>query len=208
MCCILINAVTIENHHPWVISIAEIIFMCVCVLLASERVLSYKSTDVAFVTTLVARFMGPTWGPAGANKTQVVPMLSPWTLLSENIQYLSASASNKHRLVTFYEILGAQSNVITIWSFAQSDASKRQLTMPSLAQPNRCQTIIYANAILLLIGPRGTNYSGILIKLPTFLFKRIRFNVSSGKWRSFCLGVNSIKVYNLQFVYRGKLRKY
>ena len=32
--------------------------------------------------TLIARFMGPTWGPSGANRTQVGPMLAPWTLLS------------------------------------------------------------------------------------------------------------------------------
>ena len=32
--------------------------------------------------TLIARFMGPTWGPPGADRTQVVPMLAPWTLLS------------------------------------------------------------------------------------------------------------------------------
>ena len=31
---------------------------------------------------LIARFMGPTWGPAGADRTQVGPMLAPWTLLS------------------------------------------------------------------------------------------------------------------------------
>ena len=31
---------------------------------------------------LVARFMGPTWGPSGADRTQVGPMLAPWTLLS------------------------------------------------------------------------------------------------------------------------------
>ena len=29
-----------------------------------------------------ARFMGPTWGPSGADRTQVGPMLAPWTLLS------------------------------------------------------------------------------------------------------------------------------
>ena len=34
------------------------------------------------VRTLLARFMGPTWGPSGANRTQVGPMLAPWTLLS------------------------------------------------------------------------------------------------------------------------------
>ena len=30
----------------------------------------------------IARFMGPTWGPSGADRIQVGPMLAPWTLLS------------------------------------------------------------------------------------------------------------------------------
>ena len=34
-------------------------------------------------TFLIASFMGPTWGPPGADWTQVGPMLAPWTLLSE-----------------------------------------------------------------------------------------------------------------------------
>ena len=32
--------------------------------------------------SLIAMFMGPAWGPPGANRTQVGPMLAPWTLLS------------------------------------------------------------------------------------------------------------------------------
>ena len=32
--------------------------------------------------SLIARFMGPTWGPSGADRTQVGPMLAPSTLLS------------------------------------------------------------------------------------------------------------------------------
>ena len=32
--------------------------------------------------TLIARFMGPTWGPTGADGTQVGPIFAPWTLLS------------------------------------------------------------------------------------------------------------------------------
>ena len=32
--------------------------------------------------SLIARFMGPTWGPAGADRTQVGPMWATWTLLS------------------------------------------------------------------------------------------------------------------------------
>ena len=42
--------------------------------------------------TLIARFMGPAWGPSGADRTQVGPMLAPWTLLSEKIKtWLSQS---------------------------------------------------------------------------------------------------------------------
>ena len=35
-----------------------------------------------FKVNLIARFMGPTWGPSGADRTQVGLMLAPWTLLS------------------------------------------------------------------------------------------------------------------------------
>ena len=31
--------------------------------------------------------MGPTWGPSGAGRTQVGPMLAPWTLLSGNTSH-------------------------------------------------------------------------------------------------------------------------
>ena len=33
-------------------------------------------------TSLIARFMGPTWGPSGADRSQVGHMFFPWTLLS------------------------------------------------------------------------------------------------------------------------------
>ena len=34
------------------------------------------------MASLIARFMGPTWDPSGADRTQVGPMLAPLTLLS------------------------------------------------------------------------------------------------------------------------------
>ena len=37
---------------------------------------------IVIVYSLIARLMGPTWGPSGADRTQVGPMLAPWTLLS------------------------------------------------------------------------------------------------------------------------------
>ena len=42
----------------------------------SPEGLLYKMTMMA---TLIARFMGPTWGPSGADRTQMGPMLAPWT---------------------------------------------------------------------------------------------------------------------------------
>ena len=56
--------------------------------------------------------------------------------------------------------------------------------------PGRRQAIILTNAGILLIGPLGTNFSGILIKIQAFSFKKKRLKVSSVKWRPFCLGPN------------------
>ena len=56
--------------------------------------------------------------------------------------------------------------------------------------PDRRQAIIWTNAGLLLIGPLGTNFSEILIKILTFSVKKMRLKVSSAKRRPFCLGLN------------------
>ena len=37
---------------------------------------------ISDLASLIARFMGPSWGPSGADRTQVGPMSAPWTLLS------------------------------------------------------------------------------------------------------------------------------
>ena len=42
-------------------------------------VISYPSIIGAWISSLIARFVGPTWT---ADRTQVGPMLAPWTLLS------------------------------------------------------------------------------------------------------------------------------
>ena len=53
----------------------------------SHRVSIMVTDDLATYEgrTLRARFVGPTWGPSGADRTQVGPMLAPWTLLSGTI---------------------------------------------------------------------------------------------------------------------------
>ena len=59
--------------------------------------------------------------------------------------------------------------------------------------PGRRQAITWTNAGILLIGPFGTNFSEISIKILTFSLTKIRLKVSSAKWRPFCLGLNVLK---------------
>ena len=44
-----------------------------------QKIVANTPTDL--MDTQISRFMGPTWGPPGAVRTQVGPMLAPWTLL-------------------------------------------------------------------------------------------------------------------------------
>ena len=46
---------------------------------------SAKCSHTVLWVTLIAKFTGPTWAPSGADRTQVVPMLAPWTLLSGDV---------------------------------------------------------------------------------------------------------------------------
>ena len=56
--------------------------------------------------------------------------------------------------------------------------------------PGRRQAIIWNNAGLLLIKHLGTNVSEIWIGIQTYSLKKIHLNMSSAKWRPFCLGLN------------------
>ena len=60
--------------------------------------------------------------------------------------------------------------------------------------PDRRQAIIWTNAGILLIRPLGTNFSGILIEIHTFSFKKMHLKMSSTKRRPFCLGLNVLSV--------------
>ena len=60
--------------------------------------------------------------------------------------------------------------------------------------PGRRQAIIWTNAAILLIGPLGTNFNGILSEIHTFPFKKMQLKMSSGKWRLICLGLNVLRL--------------
>ena len=56
--------------------------------------------------------------------------------------------------------------------------------------PGRRQAIIWTNDGILLIGPLGTKFSGILIEIDTFSLKKMHLKMASAKWRPFSLGLN------------------
>ena len=56
--------------------------------------------------------------------------------------------------------------------------------------PERHQAVIWTNAGILLNRRLGTNFSEILIGNQTFSFKKMHLEMSSAKWRPFCLGLN------------------
>ena len=60
--------------------------------------------------------------------------------------------------------------------------------------PDQRQAISWTNDGILSIGPLGINFSEMLIEIHTFSFKKIHLEMSSGKWRPFCLGVNVLSL--------------
>ena len=64
--------------------------------------------------------------------------------------------------------------------------------------PGRRQAIICTSGGILLIRTSGTNFSEILSEVHTFSFKKMLLNMSSGKWRPFCLGLNMLTLRNVQ----------
>ena len=64
--------------------------------------------------------------------------------------------------------------------------------------PGQCQAIIWTNAEILVIGPQGTNFNKILIKIHIFSFKIIHLKMLSGKWQPFRLGLNMLSAWRHQ----------
>ena len=58
------------------------------------------------------------------------------------------------------------------------------------------QAIIWTNTEILLIGLLGTNFSEILIKIHTFLFRKMHLEMMSGKCQPFCLSLNILNHYS------------
>ena len=79
---IFISTKIIINSMPWwnfnVFSIKTI----PTISKLSETVMRKYLHKRPELTTQIAKFMGPTWGPPGSCRPQMGPMLAPWTSLS------------------------------------------------------------------------------------------------------------------------------
>ena len=71
------------RHHAIEILLLHVVASNVRVLKVLSNV--YRSSITNYIDHPIARFMGPTWGPSGADRTQMGPMLAPWTLLSGHV---------------------------------------------------------------------------------------------------------------------------
>ena len=68
------------------------------------------------------------------------------------------------------------------------------------------QTIIWTNAGILLIQTLGTNFSEILREIHIFSVKKMHLNMSCGKWRPFCLGLNVLTTADIIWTLGKKLQ--
>ena len=67
----------------WTFIRYSILLLAACVNVFRYKVLSTMSTMATWgKLTLIVRFLGPTWGPSGTDRTQEGLMLALWTLLS------------------------------------------------------------------------------------------------------------------------------
>ena len=59
--------------------------------------------------------------------------------------------------------------------------------------PDRRRAIIWTNTGIFIIGPKGANFSEILIEILKFSFKKMHLKVLSAKLWPFCLSFNVFK---------------
>ena len=90
----------------------------------------------------------------------------------------------------------SMSGNLTHWGWMTHICINKLTSIGSGLTPGWHRAIIWTNAGILLIGPLGTNFSEILIKIHTFSFRKRHLEMSSGKWQPFCLSLNISNHYS------------
>ena len=96
------------HHHEDGILLCDSVIENCCIWLKFRYSSLLKILFTAI--TLIAGFMGPTWGPSGADRAQMGPMLAPWPLLSGHgsngpIRTQIFSSWWRHQMETFSALL-------------------------------------------------------------------------------------------------------
>ena len=157
--------------------------------------------------TLIARFMGPTWGPSGADRTQVGPMLTLWTLLSGQTLVsicwgngLLPMSSHYYNQYCFIMINGRWKYVL--WKYHHEKPSKYNIMVMAfklvlLSLASRAIDFVYLNMTVSSIStlPNGSNSTHhFLLRAPlhhVFLFS---LWCSSGDFRSIVCWPGSTRI--------------
>ena len=84
--------------------------------------------------TWIARFMAPTWGSSGSNRTQVGPMLAPWTLPSGNA--LCFYLAQVSLWTCFLSLVVSMNPFIKPWSWQSNFASTKKCSRQSFYVQN------------------------------------------------------------------------
>ena len=91
----------------WITAKLMMLYLKDPVWITAKLMMLYLNLMLLLVTTQIARFMGPTWGPHGADRTQVGHMLGPWALLSGNFQ--------KHKSKPNFTLVSLKIYLLTHW---------------------------------------------------------------------------------------------
>ena len=78
-------------------------------------------------TPLIARFMGPTWGPSGADRTQVGPVLAPWSLRSGTFWSLPCDIHEEGFSYLVFDNGDKMSKNAEILSYVSQDKCRRTM---------------------------------------------------------------------------------
>ena len=87
------NIRNISINNLWVQEYIRLILLYVFLkqvnTVFGDAVLETMFMITSSISPMIARFMGPTWGPPGSCLPQMGPMLAPWTLLSGILHHTS-----------------------------------------------------------------------------------------------------------------------
>ena len=71
--------------------------------------------------------MGPTWGPSGADRTQVGPMVAPWTLLSRS--FMAILISYKAAPISYLLLYWSSNKYTCAWYWYSTNIAFRKVKM-------------------------------------------------------------------------------